>query len=586
MFDWGREPSEQTQAADQKLMPIEPEKIVYISFYREGEFIECVNDHGQWMIHKPIVARADSSRINRILAKIEMLPRVETITQSQRQVRGLTLGEYGLVNPRLRIVLGDADKRRRILVGNNSPLKNAVYVQVDQGEDVVATSANILEMIPGSVADIRDTRLLRGSEAYVRRLEIKRANGPLLRLVQEGSEWIIQRPVVARADWVKVTRLLEQLFTLSIQLFVADEISDPVAYGLSDDEAILQIGVWQEDDKTGDRLVFGKRANEQGNAVYAMRRNSSTVVTVARDRVEALLAATADLRDPRLYFMAPEKMALIRIEEGERALELRKGADASWQIVEPNQGKADGRMVADLISRLNTLRVDLTIDSTNGAAMGLDRPAHVILVAEVDPVSMEATQGVGRVLTGPIEKQRRALLISPPQPGKEYVFAKFEDEAPIYRISASSSSTISLDPFSYRDGTVLALDSTAIRKITLKKDKIEQTVERAGDGVWKAASPAAGEANPAVVADLLAKAADLKVMRFEHGDIRDLAVYGLKNAGAALTFSLSGEEGIQKTLLFGENSEDLGVYAMFQGQDMVFVLEKPLVDMMIRDLIR
>ena len=586
IVDLGRETPTHAPTAKQKLLSIEPEKIGYVSFYREGQFIECMNEHGQWMIHKPVTARADSSRINRILAGIELLPKGETITSAQRQARGLTLNDYGLSKPRARMVLGDADKRHLLAIGNDSPLKNAVYVQINHGDAVVATSTNLLNIIPRRVEDIRDTRLIRGSASLVRRLEIKRMGGPLIQLVKEGNEWIMYKPIIARVDWIKVSRLLKQLFAITIRQFVSETMADPVAYGLNEDDAVLQIGVWQEGGQAVDKLMFGKKADEQGHVIYAGRRESSSVFTVNRDCADALLTTTADLRDPRLYFMAPEKMALIRIEEGERVLEFRKSGDEGWQIVEPKQCKTDNRMVADLISRLNTLRVDQVIADTNVVAMGWDHPARIIRVAEAWPAAGTLTQGVDQAAMGPVEKLNRVLLLSSPQSGKEYVLARFEDEPLIYRISASSSSTISLDPLSYRDYTVLSLSPSAIRKITLKKDGKKQAVERSGAGAWKPVLPSTGAANMDVVTNLLTKAADLRVLRFERSDIKDLAVFGLKEAQTSLTFSLSGKEGIRKTLLFGESSEDLGVYAMFQGQDMVFVLEKTLTDAMIRDLVR
>ncbi len=574
-------------ATEKKLLSIEPEKIDYLSFYREGEFIECVNDHGQWMITKPVAARADVGRMNRILAGMEMLPRRETITAAQRQVRGLTLAEYGLAQPRARIVVGSAGKRSLLSVGGDSPLKNAVYVQIDREQDVLATSTNLLEVMPRQVADIRDPLLLQGAATYVRRLEIKRSNGPLVQMFKEGSEWVIHKPVIARADAIAVSRLLDQLFTLSVKQFVLDNMGDPAAYGLSEDEAVLQVAVWQADEKTPVRLVFGKKADEQGSSVYAMRRESSALVTIGRERMDDLLAAGGDLRDSRLYFMAPEKMALIRIEEGERALEFRKNKESVWQIVEPRQWKADSRMVADLISRLNTLRFDRVIEGANATEFGLDHPAHIIRVAEDYAIAGLATQveAIAKI-TVAAEIQQRVLALGPTRPGQEYVFAKFAGEPLIYRMSASSASTISLDPLNYRDYTVLALSQSALLKITLKKNGIEQAVELTGTGAWQPVAPAAGEVRRVVVTNILARVADLKALRFERSDIRDLAVYGLKEAHVALTFSLSGEGGIQKTLLFGDKSEDLGVYAMFQGQDLVFVLEKTLADALTEDLIR
>lgn len=578
----GREPFDQAPAAEPKLLLIEPEKIAYVSFYRNGKFVECKHEHGQWMIYKPVTARADSSRIHRILAGIEMLPRGETITLAQRQARGLTLNDYGLSKPRMRMVLGSADRRYLVAVGNVSSLKNSVYVQLDHEDEVVATTTNLLDIIPRHVEDIRDTRLIQGSASLVRRLEIKRGLEPWVQLVKEGNEWVIHKPIMARAGWMKVSRLLNELFSMVIRQFVSETMADPVAYGLNEDDAVLQIGVWQEGEKAVDKLVFGKKADEQGAVIYAGRRESSSVFTVSRDRVDALLAVTADLHDPRLYFMAPEKMAWIRIEEGEHALEFCKRGDAGWQIVEPKQWKADSHRMADLISRLNTFRVDKVMDGTPGMDKEWDHPARIIRVAESCPLTGTLTQNVDQVTLNPAGELKRALWLSPPQSGKEYVLARFEDEPRIYRISASSSSTISLDPLNYRDYTVLALDPSVIRKITLKKNGKKQIVKCSENGTWTLAFPSAGEVNSGAITNLLAKVVDLKVLRFERSNIKDLAVYGLKEAPASLTFSLSGKEGIQKTLLFGEPSEDLGVYAMFQGQDMVFVLEEKLVDALIQ----
>ncbi|MDP2989429.1 MAG: DUF4340 domain-containing protein, partial [Kiritimatiellota bacterium] len=63
-------------------------------------------------------------------------------------------------------------------------------------------------------------------------------------------------------------------------------------------------------------------------------------------------------------------------------------------------------------------------------------------------------------------------------------------------------------------------------------------------------------------------------------------IYGLKDPRGSLTFILSGQEGIQKTLVLGEASEDLGVYATVQGQEMVFILPKALADQLLQDITR
>ena len=586
IVEWKPNSEDDPRHLEKKLLSIKPETVSYLSFHRNGTFIECMNEDGQWMINRPIHARADNGSIHRLLAIMEMLPLGEIITASERQARELTFKDYGLTKSSARVVLGDSEKRYKLTIGAESPLKDAVYVQLDNSESVKATSTNVLNVIPNHVDDVRDTRLLQGSPLYVTRIQIKRHDGPMIQLVKEGAEWILHQPLLARADWIKVSRLLEHLFSMRIRQFVSETMADPAAYGLSDDEAILRVSIWQSEEQNGEKLLFGKNANEKGDLVYATCKDSSSIYAVDKDTVQSVQANVNDFRDSRLYFMPEDEIAFVRLEMEGKVLQLHKGGETGWRIVEPKQWPANSRAVASLVNRLNTLRITPFMEKTvtNLHAVGLDKPARVIRVADSVPLSRTVTQGVEQI-TLPPGKTKRSLRLSAPMPGKEYVFAQFEDERQIYQISASSASTFSIDPLTYRDTTVLTLDPSMIRSITLKKNGVEQTVEKESSGSWKPIKPASGEVNMTVIRDILDHVAELTVLRFEGSDITNLSVYGLKDAKVSLTFRLTGEEGIQKSLIIGQRSEDLGMYAMLQGQDVVFVIEGVVVGSLIRDLI-
>jgi len=190
------------------------------------------------------------------------------------------------------------------------------------------------------------------------------------------------------------------------------------------------------------------------------------------------------------------------------------------------------------------------------------------------------TQAAGTLPTG------RTLAMSRPLPGKEYIYAKFEDEDQLYQISVAAAATLALDPIAYRDSVVLALDPMAVTKIVLRKKDGVQTVTREGMGPWIPVAPSAGPVNPAVITALLERMTALRVVRFERSEHSELGVYGLKEPRGSITFSLSGQKGIQKTLVLGEASEDLGVYAKVQGQETVFILPKTLADQLLQDITR
>lgn len=568
-----------------KLLDFEPERVTYWSFTGDKGFIECFNEHGQWIITKPIKTRAKDAKVNFMLSVLAALPKGETITEYQRKARALNLADYGLEKPIVRIAIGSLDKRILINVGNVSPLKDGIYVQINNSDTIVATATNLLDIIPRDLADIRDTHLLSGAPAYVRKLEIKSRNHPLILVVKEGPEWILRKPVMARADWIKVSGLLDRLFDAQIEQYITDTMTDPALYGLSDDESILHIGVWQSENESGEYLLFGKKADEKGDIVYAAQRGQSSVFTVKSEVISSLAVTAGGIRDSRLFFMAPDLFSSIRIEEDNNILQLVRDRDSGWQIIEPKKWKADNKVVETLIARLNSLRIEMFVSGTNLNARLLEKPAKIISVSDTAPLPFTSNQPPSAATALPAGITR-TLLMSAPLQGQECIFGRFMDEDEAYNLSASAVATISINPMMYRDSAILSFDPAAVTKIVLYKSNKEQIVVRDDSGAWKAVQPPAAQVNQKVIYDLLVKTAGLRAMRFERSDSGAAGIYGLQPALRTLTLSLSGKEGIAKTLLLGENSEDGGVYAMLQGQEIVFVLDKELVNLLLRDFLQ
>lgn len=282
--------------------------------------------------------------------------------------------------------------------------------------------------------------------------------------------------------------------------------------------------------------------------------------------------------------MAPDSFSSIRIEAENNILQLVRDQKSGWQITEPKKWKADNKIVETLISHLNSLRIEMFGSGTNLNVQALEKPAKVISVADVSPGALVSNQLPPNAAAVPAVTTR-TLLLSAPVQGQENVLGRFTDEDETYQISASAVTTISLNPMMYRDSTILSFDPNAVTKIILRKNNKEQIVVREKPGIWKADGQAAAQVNQKIIDDLLVKTAGLRALRFE-SDSGTAGMYGLQPASTTLTLSLSGKEGISKMLLLGENSEDGGVYAMLQGQEIIFVLDKELVNSLLRDLLQ
>ena len=65
---------------------------------------------------------------------------------------------------------------------------------------------------------------------------------------------------------------------------------------------------------------------------------------------------------------------------------------------------------------------------------------------------------------------------------------------------------------------------------------------------------------------------------------RDLSIYGLSDPSIVFQMGLSGTNQLGRILLVGEEAAE-GYYAMAKGQDVVFILDKSLVEVLSADLV-
>lgn len=568
-------------------LQIVSEKIDTVVLDAENLSLEVFRSQNNWTFNQPFKARADAASINRLLSGIESLPRLEVITETQRRARGIDLKDYGLEEPRASITLRGNDRHKLTLnIGNISPFKDMLYVSLGSHSEVIGTTTNLLSVLPKNIEDWRDKRLVFGNPSTVARIEIKQAQSPLLQIIREGSDWIIQRPVVARADSAKITEFLEQFFDLRVANFVSETMADPMAYGLSEDEASLLVSLWPESGDSNLKIAFGKTASG-GSSVFAALASDTSVYGVPRSALDALPVSLAILRDARIYSMPIEKTAYISLEKNDQYLHFQK-ANGNWQIIAPVQVKADNQSVSDLLYRLNTLRIEEFVERSHEVTALFDQAEMIVHMAEFSPqgTSAQLTNAATVSMPGEYLSHERILRVCSVPANEMHVIAKFDDDQQVFRLSAAAINVISLDPADYRDLAVLSINLNNIRMITCMVNDLEAVLEKDAENNWQRIMPEGktAELSTDMMEKILTLASSLRAYRFKRGNSSDLARYGLIEPSFSITFTLTGKEGIRKTLIGGQAAEDDGVFAMIQGQPGVFIIDQK-VKALVSDLL-
>lgn len=585
-----------------RLLSVDPAKATMVELATADFHAVCVKEDDTWHIRRPLIGRADASRIERMLAALESMRRIETITMDQRLSRELSLEDYGLAKPAATLIVRDESRRQEIWIGAGASPGEEVYVKLATSDDVLATQSAILNELPATIEDMRDRALFSDEAFRTARLEIRRTETGFTQLARTDGTWVIQQPLQANADDAKIEEMLSVLYSARIRRFVWDEPAEPSAaqaaasatdgnivpraeaYGLVPDDA-ARIAVWMAGSDAGTELLLGKTASEtdgeEPGETYAKFRDSDSIFTVDEALHETFSVDPVDLRDRNLFTLKAEEVRFVSLRKGEEKLVLQRMDDSGWMIMEPVQWEADDEIVSEFVRRVSRLRAEVFLKgpATNLPAFGLSPPD---LVMSIDSQPVEAANGPGVApaveAAPPVSAVGggRGLCIGSLAEDAKDLYARFEDEDALLTISAAAVDGLGVrptDPLVYRDRRMLAVAPDSIKRIAVAVGDREETIARLPDGQWSSEDEAGtNKVDMAVLNGLLLHMADLRAVSIDSHNPENLSAYGLDPAGVTLTLGLSGEEGIQKKVLMGFRAGTAGIYAMVQGQDVVFVL--------------
>lgn len=554
--------------------------------------ITCRKVGRAWNLVRPVSTRANAAFIERLLVVLEELPRLETVGVDDMQHRSLTLSDYELEQPRVIVELIQDDRKWGLHVGTESPLGDVVYVKLADEDAVIATSTNLFGALPGDASEMRDRGLFQREPGQVERLELERAGQGFVRIVKTDGRWVLRQPVDVRADGQRVARLLDKLYMLRALSFVWDPpagepAAEPEIYGTRPDQATMQVRIWHKGKETPSEVVIGK-AIEDWSGYYVGARDLQSIVAVTSIVVDAVVQVTVDsLRARRILTTDAEQVTAIHIEENDRRLSLRRDGKVPWQINEPVQWPADGENVHRFLSTLTSIQAESFHGGTNLSAYGLaPAPCAIELITAANAASapLGAAPRGQRLLVGSTVTQ-------------DVTYVKLESGETIFGIASKkidelwpgrpdSRDRSRVDPLLFRDRAMLALNPESVRGLSLVKEGVQQNVQKPAEGPWRAADASRSTVVEDAVMDILIAVARLRALRIEAHNETNLVRFGLDEPAITLTVALDASEGIQRIIMIGFRARTDGVYAMVQGQDLVFVLENRVAAALMRDIVR
>ncbi|TAN38869.1 MAG: DUF4340 domain-containing protein [Verrucomicrobia bacterium] len=564
------ETTKQREEAARKALKIEQGQVTGFTFVAgTNPVVTCAKQNDKWRITAPVAARADAAAVDRLLSGLAEMKRGEIISAQDRTQRNAQLADYGLEPARCALALELGGRKQTVLFGRTAPVGDALYVKDNAHADIVATDAAVTNSFPTNAVALRDRALFSGSAFDVKRLDL-RGGGRLVQLAKnDKGDWQIQQPLLARADRPAVQGVLDALFDWKVDQFARDGVADFTAYGL--DENATKITVNAGDKISEQVLLIGKPAGINAALVYAATPPEKSVYAVSTVTLAKVSIKLNELRDRRLLTFSSYDVAGLKLQQGEKTLELKKAANGNWSIVQPRPSKADSQRVQDFLTQITGVKIEDFLDqaTANPVALGLAEPAWRVTLLKA---GTESVGGGMQKAVAPGEKEQTILVSGLTRTGG-HVAVRLEHEATPYEIPGAAITNLTVDPLAFRGREILNLYSGDVLKLALAHEGVTQVVERATvTNDFAVVAPVKGIADKEQIHAVLNAFCNLQAQRLVAEDAKDLVPFGLAQPEFSLTLGVKGDASLSKTVVIGAVVAG-GHYAMVRGQDLVFVLD-------------
>ena len=376
---------------------------------------------------------------------------------------------------------------------------------------------------------------------------IKPGQDPITVVRGDDDKWQFGGGLDVPADDSAIGLMITNLASMDADRVVEEQIADWTPYGLvGDGELAVNVKFKEGEPK---KLVFG-RQSPTGSNVFARIEGDPRLYT-AFNYVKSTFDKTVfDWRDKDLLQVDEGSVSRVKLDLAGRSLELGKGGDGDWQILEPGPMRGDNFSVGDLARAIQDAQMTSVVSDSDEAPEGaFDRP---YATAEVVDQKGAHTLTIGKV-------------------GDLY-YAKSSDQPGVYEISSTTAESLDKDIDDLRNKKLFDFGFAAISRIQVKAAGKAATIAKQDDK-WVLASDGDRELDSEKVQTLIDSLRNLTAIAFPSESASDHGSYGLSSPAIEAEVQES-EEGKQPEKVVVSDPAQTRVYAARVGEGTVYEVEK------------
>jgi hypothetical protein len=347
----------------------------------EGETARVQKTDGTWQLVEPSQAPADETEMTSITSSLAGLEVQRVVDANAGDVK-----QYGLDPARISVAFRSKGQKdlRRVEFGEKTPTGGDLYARIPGEKRVFLVSSFLDSTFNKTPFALRDKTILKIDRQKADGLELVEG-ATSIQLAKKGSDWMLVKPLAARADFSAVESSLERAGSAQMVGITEEQATNLAKYGLDKPTATITVAMGS----SRATLLLGKTENA---VVYAKDASRPMVFTVAPTLKTDVIKPVSDLRRKDLFDARSFTATHVEFKRGSETIVLDKSKGKDEKDVWKNgAGKeVDASKADDLVNRITGLRAG---SFENQSHASLKTPVLVVTVRTNDNKTETVTFG-------------------------------------------------------------------------------------------------------------------------------------------------------------------------------------------------
>jgi hypothetical protein len=333
-----------------------------------GETARLQKTDSAWQLVEPSQAPADETEVSSITSSLAGLEVQRVVVANAGDVK-----QYGLDPARISVAFrskGQTDLRR-IEFGEKTPTGGDLYARIAGEKRVFLVSSYLDSTFNKTPFALRDKTILKIDRGKADGLELSEGTTSI-RLAKKGADWMLVKPIAARADFAVVESSLERVGSAQMVGITEAEATNLARYGLDKPTATITVAMGS----SRATLTLGKTDNA---VVFAKDASRPMVFTVPPTLKTDVVKPVSDFRRKDLFDSRTFTATRLEFTRGSETIVLEKSKGKDERDIWKNGAgtEIDATKADDVVNRITGMRA---ASFENQAHASLKAPALVVTV--------------------------------------------------------------------------------------------------------------------------------------------------------------------------------------------------------------